>query len=157
MRRSSLSGLHDHTRTRSWIAAIRTGDLADPSSSTHTWRVDLRSSRAFHPGRLLDDIESLGGGRHRSRGCFWLPTRPHRAIVWDGAGGQLSIGNGEPWGRCTPLTRIIVVGTGNPPGHLRTAFESMLLRSDEQGRASFTWRVAEDGFEPWLAAIHHAA
>lgn len=148
--------LHQHTRTSEWTSPLSTPALP-PVASPHVWRLELTSPRAFHPDRMLDQLEGLGGGRHRSRGCFWLPTRPGHAQVWDGAGGQLSIGTGEPWGRRTPITRIVLVGVGTAPAHLPEAFEEMLVRPDEALLGNRSWNVAEDGFEPWLGEIREIA
>jgi G3E family GTPase len=145
--------LHRHGRTTAWADAVRSTPLP-PRDARHAWRRELASHRAFHPGRLLDDLARLGGGRHRSRGCFWLPTRPGQVLVWDGAGGQLSVGSGEPWGTRVPLTRLVLTGVGTPPAHLDDAFASMLLTDDE---AHHGWLLAEDGFEPWLGPIRRIA
>jgi G3E family GTPase len=118
-----------------------------------SWRVDLRSDRSFHPERLLELLDRLGGGRHRSRGCFWLPTRPGDVLAWDGAGGQLSIGRSRPWGRQPRHTRIVLHGVGTPPDHLEAAFDDILLLPTDPG----PWTAATDGFEAWLGPIHHAA
>ncbi|CAB4714515.1 MAG: cobalamin biosynthesis protein CobW [Actinobacteria bacterium] len=147
--------LHRHERTHAWSSPMRGGPLP-PAASPQVWVRDLRSGAGFHPQRLLDGLDALGGGRHRSRGCFWLPTRPGQALVWDGAGGQLSIGAGQPWRRATPMTRIVLVGTGTAPAHLDAAFADLLLRPDESGRGRY-WEVSEDGFEPWLGPVRGAA
>jgi G3E family GTPase len=150
-----VGSLHDHTRTSAWTSPLATPELSATPSGI--WRLELSSPRAFHPDRLLADLERLGAGRHRSRGCFWLPTRPDRAVVWDGAGGQLSIGTGEPWGRRTPLTRLVLVGVGTPPAHLGAAFEQLLVRPGEALLDGRSRHVAEDGFEPWLGEIRGVA
>lgn len=149
----ALEHLHDHEEAAAWVAANFDGDLPEPASD-RVWRIDLYSPRAFHPERLLADLEQIGGGDHRSRGCFWLPSRPGQVLVWDGAGGQLSIGTGRPWGRQRPFTRIVVTGVGEPAVGLEGAFEAMLLGPDLEGRQ---WRLAEDGFEPWLGEIRRSA
>lgn len=144
--------LHNLKRTRMWASPLRNFELPD-LRLTAAWRVDLSSDRAFHPERLLESLEQLGAGRHRSKGCFRLPTRPGHALEWAGAGGQVSIGTGQEWGHLTPHTRLILTGVGTPPGHLATAFESMLLKPGEQYvRTSY-----EDGFEPWLGPIRDVA
>lgn len=120
------------------------------------WRLDLRSSLPFHPERLLDHIERLGSGAHRSRGCFWVPTRPGDMLEWSGAGGQLSIGSYSPWGRRTPVTRLLYTGLGTPPSDLRAAFEEVLLTPAEARHAQ-PWDVIEDGLEPWLGDIRDVA
>lgn len=147
---------HDYQRTCEWTATILDAQLPD-QRSTKVWRLDLSSPRPFHPARLLEQIERLGSGRHRSRGCFWLPTRPGTALVWDGAGGQLSIGAGPAWGRQVPRTRLVMTGVGAPPERLLRAFDELLLSPNEALLDQADWAVVEDGFEPWLGPIRHVA
>lgn len=142
---------HDLVRTRTWTDPVRAFDLPR-LDLPGTWQVDLHSARAFHPGRLLAGLESLGSGRHRSRGCFWLPSRPGEVQVWAGAGGQVSVGTGQSWGRAERRTRIVITGAGVAPDRLRTAFEDMLLAPGETYPAG-----SYDGFEPWLGPIRDVA
>jgi G3E family GTPase len=148
--------LHQHGRTERWVDVVRRGTLPELTSE-HVWRLDLRTTRPLHPGRLLDGIESLGGGPRRSRGCFWLPTRPGAICAWDGAGGQLSIGTASPWGRSTPLTRIVVTGVDDEREALVEAFHGALLTDAETTDRGLYWEVAHDGLEPWLGVISRAA
>jgi G3E family GTPase len=145
------SARHSLAQTLEWTDPLRTADIP-PSSTKHAWRIDLRSPQPFHPERLLDSMEQLGAGRHRSRGCFWLPSRPGVAVVWKGAGGQVSIGEADGgWGRTTPHTRVTITGSNTAPTHLHEAFSAMLLRPDE------VYRGVEDGFEDWLGPIRDVA
>lgn len=149
--------LHQHSRTEAWTDPVRT-DALPTIPAEGVWRLDLQSLQPFHPERLLEDLELLGGGRHRSRGCFWLPTRPGRALEWDGAGGQLSIGDHASWGRRSPFTRIVLTGVGAAPAGLREAFDHLLVRTGEVGsRERPAPFVTEDGFEPWLGPIREVA
>ncbi len=150
-----LAPRHRASRAADWTSPVRADDLP-AIADEGVWRLDLRSDRPFHPDRLLDSLEQLGAGAHRSRGCFWLPTRADRALEWDGAGGQLSIGHHAPWGRRRPFTRIVVTGVGAAPPQLRPAFDHLLVATGEQG-AGGPWSVAEDGFEPWLGPIREVA
>lgn len=149
-------GVHDSATTERWVDVVRRGPLP-ASTCPGVWTLDLRSDRPLHPGRLLDHIEVLGSGPRRSRGCFWLPSRPGSICVWDGAGGQLSVGAGLLWGRGRPLTRIVVVGTDDDRGALREAFDACLLTDTEIARDGMFWDVASDGLEPWLGEIRDAA
>jgi len=154
---TTLTGtLHNQTRTSEWISPVLMEGLPERHDG-RVWQVVLDSPRPFHPDRLLEDIEQLGSGRHRSRGAFWLPTRPDVIQVWDGAGGQLSIGAGAPWGGTTPRTRLLLTGVGTAPGHLRDAFESLLLGPVEALVETPSWAVPEDGLEPWLGPIRDIA
>ncbi len=156
-----VAGVHQHRRTERWVDVVRRGRLPD-LDSPHVWRLDLRSDRPFHPGRILESIELVGGGPRRSRGCFWLPSRPGDACAWDGAGGQLSVGTASPWGLADPLTRIVVVGLvgddhqGGAAG-VREAFEHCLLSDTEIARSGTFWDVVDDGLEPWLGPVRHVA
>lgn len=126
-------------------------------ASGSAWRLDLTSTRPFHPERMMDEIERLGSGPHRTRGCFWVPTRPYAMNLWEGSGGQLSLGFHGTWGRRTPLTRLVLTGLGSAPQSLTTAFEDLLVRPGEIDLDPRAWAVAEDGLEPWLGDIRPAA
>jgi G3E family GTPase len=147
-----VGSLHGYAASGAWISPARSEELPRVGAEG-VWQLDLRSPQPFHPDRLLESLEELGSGAHRSRGCFWLPTRPGRVIEWNGAGGQLSIGDRGPWGRLRPFTRIVLTGVGVAPQHLRPAFDRLLAGADETPRA----RLAEDGFEPWLGPIREVA
>lgn len=141
---------------RRWSAAparSRTDPLAaSPSSAAErdgVWTVDLSSARPFHPGRLMERIEDLGRGRFRSRGHFWLLTRPGVACVWDGSGGQLSIGNQGPWGRRPAGTRLVITGIDAADrDRVREAFRQTLATPAEL--LSSRWAQEGDEFGPWL-------
>jgi G3E family GTPase len=143
--------LHQNSVSDAWVSPTRRDALPDHRNEG-VWQLDLQSLRPFHPERLLDSLEALGSGMHRGRGCFWLPTRPDRAVEWAGSGGQLSIGDHCGWGARTPFTRIVLTGVGVPPEGIRDAFDSLLLAPGEQLPP-----VAEDGFEPWLGPIREVA
>jgi G3E family GTPase len=147
---------HQHRLTTSWCSPELEVELP-PLGISHAWRLDLSSPRPFHPMRLLDQIERLGTGAHRSRGSFWVPTRPGAVLEWSGAGGQLSIGSYSRWGQRTPATRLIFTGLGTAPQDLATAFEDLLLTPSEALLDHRNWDVLEDGLEPWLGDIRDVA
>ncbi|WP_024792857.1 GTP-binding protein [Tomitella biformata] len=145
------AGVHVHRAAEEWVAEVRRGPL--PPMPDGVWRLDLRSGRPFHPDRLYEQIQTLGGGPHRSRGCFWLPSRHGQICNWEGAGGHLSIGATERWGGAVPLTRLTVVGVEGGGDEIAEAFRSCLLSDVELEDRGRYWEVDEDGFEPWLGAI----
>lgn len=138
-----------------WVDEVRRAPVP-PLESPLLWLVDLRSDRAFHPGRLREVVGDIGGGAHRSRGCFWLPTRPLDVGVWTGAGGQLSVGLDGHWGPAGPLTRITVIGADDHRDDVVAAFEHALL-TDQEAHGSARWRVGADGLEDWLGEIRRTA
>ena len=135
------------------VRAARPTGAADAAG---IWTVELSSPLPFHPGRLLERLEELGGGRLRGRGAFWLPARPDAACAWDGAGGQLSIGDVGPWEPGERRTHLVVTGTAEEdPGRVRAVFAELLATPDEA--AELAASGADDGFEPWLGATGHCA
>lgn len=146
------------------------------------WTVDLRSWRPMHPQRLFDSLPALGSGPWRGRGHIWLPSRPHVAVAWDGAGGQLSIGGIGSWGPDVPTSeqteaaldgfsepahvregaltrgsRLVVTGAGGDPNALRATFESALVTERELARGLDWWAARPDGFDDWLGEQVEAA
>ncbi len=147
---------HHHAQTEGWASPVNRAP-APPFSGGHAWRLELSATRAFHPERLVNQIDRLGTGPHRSRGAFWLPTRPHEIQHWDGAGGQLSIGFWGPRRGRALETRLLFTGVGQRPIELAVAFEDLLLTPQEATDDAGRWRVDEDGLEPWLGAIERVA
>lgn len=149
-----LGHLHVLDRTDAWTDPVRSAELPESPIPYGTWRLDLRSEASLDPVRLLDVLEVLGSGRHRSRGCFWLPTRPATVIEWDGAGGQVSVGQHSGWGRRPRFSRILWTGVGSAPDEIADAFAHALSRPEESVLRS---RAHGDGFEPWLGPIEDVA
>lgn len=151
-----LAGVHDFHRTSAWFNQVLMTGIPGISSGG-VWRIVLDSARPFHPERLLDRIDLLGSGRHRSRGAFWLPTRPGIVQEWGGAGGQLSLGSSRRWGALTPRTRLLFTGIGAVPASLERSFEEILVQPEEGLIRTPSWSGPEDGFEAWLGPIRDAA
>lgn len=124
--------------------------VPDAPTAHGVWTLDLRTDRPFHPERLLHDVQRLGSPPVRSRGRFHVPSRPDTLCVWDGAGGQLSIGAAGPWGRRTPDTRLVVTGTGDEAPALRAAFDELVLSPAEARRGYAPWLGRPDVLAPWL-------
>jgi G3E family GTPase len=151
-----LEGLHDHQAAEDWVAEVRRGAIVTPHGS-RAWVLDFRTELPLHPERLFENIEALGGGPRRSRGCFWLPSRPDQVCAWDGAGGQLSIGSTERWGNQLPMTRIVIVGLDDGMEELKAALAACVLNERELSSRGRYWEVGDDGLETWLGPIRWAA
>ncbi len=114
------------------------------------WTLELRTGRPLHPGRLMERIEDLGGGRIRARGHFWLASRPEVACAWDASGGQLSIGTIGGWAGFEPGTRLTVTGVDLADrARILRAFTGIAITSTYETDC-LSWSGEDDGFEPWL-------
>ncbi len=138
---------HDLAEARRRLDPL-TVDGRHVDETGQAWTIELASARPFHPQRLLDQVELLGGGRLLARGCFWLPTRPGHVCAWSGAGGHVSIGVAGEWGEEPPRTRLLVTGV-DPADRDRVAraFHDCLLTRHETRQTHWP---APDGLEPWL-------
>jgi len=126
------------------------------SPSAGVWTLDLQSWRPLHPQRLLDQVVNLGTGAVRGRGHFWLPTRPTVVCAWDGAGGQLSIGDHGRW-PTRPDTHLVITGTAPDPDALIRAFDTALMDDGELARGLARWHGQPDGLDRWLGEQRGAA
>jgi len=131
------------------------------SPGDRSWTLELTSPLPFHPQRLLDEVERMGTGRLRSRGVFWVPNRPGTVCMWDGAGGQLSIGGIGPWQDRMARTRLVFVGAvtedDDPRPDLTEAFHAALATPAELLDGALDHLGAQDALEPWLGAHDDAA
>lgn len=154
---------------RSLITETRTGELIDVHRSPEdprgdllrlgelqaadtedVWSLDLRSHKPFHPKRLHTELQALGDGPIRARGTFWLPGRPEVVGIWDGAGGQLSIGAAGEWPGSVRSTRLKVTGIGPQRDSISRAFQRALMTDREMEQGLDRWDGLDDGFGPWL-------
>ncbi|TQN33569.1 G3E family GTPase [Haloactinospora alba] len=65
---------------------------------TVTWHRAL----PLHPGRLHAALDELVATTLRSRGRFWLASRPDTLLVWDAAGASLAVESAGPWAAALP-------------------------------------------------------
>lgn len=114
------------------------------------WTMHLTSPRPMHPERMLDRIEALAGEQVRSRGHFWVATRPLTACIWDGVGAQLSIGTHGEWGTRPPATNLVFTGLADQRRTLVQAFEDVLLTAEEEAAGLGQFLGHDDGLDPWL-------
>ncbi|SDR91517.1 CobW family GTP-binding protein [Microlunatus soli] len=143
---------HDHFRTATdgcRTAAVEPGPATDAADSDGIWTIELLSDRPFSPDRLRSELPALGAGPLRGRGHFWLPTRPELRCVWDGAGGQLSVGPAGEWPG-PQQTRLVITGAGGDPAVVRAAFDRALLTDAEYVGGAERWARVDDGMDPWL-------
>ncbi len=76
-----------------------------PETETYGFNsVVFRATKPFHPDRFYQFIhDDFPGNVYRSKGMFWLASRPAEALVWSQAGGSLRYESvGTWWASKTP-------------------------------------------------------
>ncbi|WP_462416964.1 GTP-binding protein [Kytococcus sp. Marseille-QA3725] len=113
--------------------------------------VVLESWRPLHPHRLMEAMEPMVLTSLRTRGAFWLPSRPDSALVWDECCGHLCLGDCGDWGGAR-RTRLVVTGLAEELPEFQRRFEEALMTDAEMVGAAQRWVGRPDGFEEWAGA-----
>ncbi|MGJ7530659.1 zinc metallochaperone GTPase ZigA [Variovorax sp. GB1P17] len=133
-----------------------------------------RARRPFHPKRFFDLVESEWPGVVRSKGFFWVASRPTYAGSWSQAGAVARHGAAGYWWAAVPREHwpedpeavasieknweegvgdarqeLVLIGIGMDEPALRQRFDACLLSDAEMARGPQTWARYEDPFPTW--------
>lgn len=133
-----------------------------------------RSRRPFHPRRFFDLVGSEWPGVVRSKGFFWLASRPAFAGAWSQAGAVARHGTAGYWWAAVPMEHwpldteavahirknweegvgdarqeLVLIGTGMDEATLREHFDACLLTDSEMAEGPGVWTRYEDPFPAW--------
>ena len=135
----------------------------------------FRARRPFHPARFWQVMEKELKGVVRSKGYFWLASRPEFAGSWSQAGGVSRQGLGGMWWASVPKERwpedaeslkfimsnwmegigdarqeLVFIGMEMDESALRTRLGSALLTDAEMADGPQHWRFYPDPIESWF-------
>ncbi len=135
----------------------------------------FRSRAPFHPKRFWDFIHKDWPGLLRSKGYFWIASRPGIVAVWSQAGGMaeftpagywwaaapaenwpedpeaiawIKSNMEEPWG--DRRQELVFIGQKLPQQEMREALEAALLTAEEISMGMDRWPVFQDPFPAWV-------
>ncbi|MGW4530728.1 GTP-binding protein [Nocardia sp. NPDC004340] len=115
------------------------------------------ADRPFHPQRLdeaLSQLERL----LRSKGFFWLASRPDLAAIWSQAGPNLTFEPGAHWDALdlAPGQEIVFIGVKLDRPHVRDLLTAALLTDAEWEAGPQAWLRYPDPFPSWGDMHEHA-
>jgi len=134
----------------------------------------FRARRPFHPTRFWQIMENELAGVIRSKGYFWLASRPEYAGTWSQAGGVAHQGLGGMWWVSVPQEEwptdtesrnfiashwvdnvgdarqeLVFIGMEMNENVLRIRLDAALLTDQEMAEGPEKWRTYPDPIEPW--------
>ena len=158
-----------------WLKEMR-GEHVPETEEYGIGSFAYHARRPFHPHKFHDLLnqEWFGKGLLRSKGFFWLATRPQAAGQWSQAGGIAHHGPAgmfwkaipeEHW-PTDPETRqfimekwqepfgdmrqeLVFIGQNLDQARMREALDSCLLLEDELLEGAKAWKQLSDPFPAW--------
>lgn len=138
--------------------------------------------RPFHPGRFYDYLyrdDWNNGTLLRSKGFFWLASRPEWAGSWSQAGGTMQHGCAGRWWASVPEAEwpeeyavdilvnwqspfgdcrqeLVFIGQNIDADKARAELDGCLLTDDELAAGPAVWISYRDDFPQWLAETDQA-
>ncbi|WP_433225594.1 CobW family GTP-binding protein [Microtetraspora malaysiensis] len=147
-------------------------DAQDDEITTVVWH----DVRPLHPARLFDAVDELVTSSVRSRGRYWLASRPDRLLAWDAVAGVVSVEDAGPWLAALPaaawemisparrvaatldwhpvsgdrVQHLVFTGPDLDRERIHELLDSCLLTRDEERGGPGAWSRYDDPFAPIL-------
>lgn len=110
-----------------------------------------RTQRPFHPQRLARQLSREWPGVLRSKGFFWLATRPEVQAIWSQAGCSVSLEPAGPWDpeEAEPQNELVFIGIDMDETQIRRGLDRCVLTDREYERGPSHWAGFPDPLPEW--------
>ncbi|WP_185843475.1 zinc metallochaperone GTPase ZigA [Pseudoalteromonas luteoviolacea] len=172
------TGLFDFERAQQapgWLKELR-GEHVPETEEYGIGAFVYKARLPFHPQKFYDFLhcKNIGGKLVRSKGFFWLATRPHIAGSWSQAGGMARYGMAGLFWKAVPKERwpkdpeyleaiydmweepfgdmrqeLVFIGQGLDKEGIIDRLDKCLLKPDEIKRGQSYWAQLPDPFPEW--------
>jgi G3E family GTPase len=172
------TGLFDFERAAQapgWLQELR-GEHVPETEEYGIASTAYRARRPFHPQRFFSFIDRPwpNGKLLRSKGFFWLASKPEEAGSWSQAGGLMRHGFAGRWWRFVPKNQwpqdeestatimknwlaatgdcrqeLVFIGQDIDFAQLTAELDDCLLTDAEMALGVESWRLLPDPFGPW--------
>ncbi len=159
-----------------WLAEIR-GEHTPETEEYGIGSFVYRARRPFHPARFATALNTdWPGNVLRSKGFFWLASRPDAAGEWSQAGGIVRHGPAGIWWAAAPSEHwpqdpeqrarieaefegeygdrrqeIVFIGQHLDPDQTKATLDRCLLTDAELAAGPEAWKMLDDPFPKWFA------
>jgi len=156
-----------------WLQELR-GEHVPESEQYGIASFAWRARRPLHPQRFFDLINTEWPGVVRSKGFFWLASRPAQAGSWSQAGGVCRHGLAGKWWAAVPRAQwpedpesvrfildqwdesvgdarqeLVLIGMAMDEPALRARLDACLLSDKEMAQGPKGWARMADPFPAW--------
>lgn len=158
-----------------WLKELR-GEHIPETEEYGISSFSYQARRPFHPDLFYDLLHNLShfGNLIRSKGYFWLATRPEFAGQWNQAGGVADYGFAGMFWKAIPKTQwpsdpeylkaiednwiepfgdmrqeLVFIGQGLDKAAMIKALDDCLLTEEEVQAGEAFWKVLPDPFSAW--------
>ncbi|MCS4511719.1 zinc metallochaperone GTPase ZigA [Xylophilus ampelinus] len=170
---TGLFDFEEAARAPGWLRELRGQHLPETTAYGIASFV-YRARRPFHPQRFFALVESEWPGVVRSKGFFWLASRPGFAGNWSQAGGVCRHGPAGYWWAAVPESdwpqdpqaqalirehwqhgvgdarqELVMIGIEMDEPALRHRLDACLLTDAEMALGPYVWRGYPDPFPAW--------
>ncbi|GII05769.1 hypothetical protein Pta02_77770 [Planobispora takensis] len=128
---------HDVLRLTAVLTALDAGHMPVDARTDEVTTVVWHRLRPLHPARLFEAVDELATVSVRSRGRFWLATRPDRMLAWDEITGDR-------------VQHLVLTGPDLDRERVHTLLDACLLTPEEALAGQSAWAGYDDPFAPIL-------
>jgi G3E family GTPase len=145
-----------------WVKELR-GEHTPETEEYGIRSFVYRRDRPFHPERFSICLQNEWPGVVRSKGFFWLASRPRLAGSWSQAGGSCRTEPAGFWAgkdkdgnvlssEVAPVNgkqELVLIGIEMNEGELTRMLDLCLLSDEELALGEEEWKKFNDPFAPW--------
>lgn len=103
-----LFDFEEAEQSAGWIEELKKNEHTPETEEYGISSFVYRTRKPFHSERFLDFIQNrFPGNIIRSKGLFWLSSRPSQALVWGQAGGSLNTESAGVWWSSMPFDKRV--------------------------------------------------
>lgn len=109
---TGLFNFEEAEQSAGWIEELNKGEHTPETEEYGISSFVFQSKKPFDPKRFWDYVQSsFLTNIIRSKGMFWLASRPQQALVWNQAGGSLRAESAGVWWSSMPFEKRIRYST----------------------------------------------